>query len=61
MWFGLFEPPGTPTAVIDGLNREVSDILKDQTFTDKIAAIGATPMTTTPTMLKTFVAAEVDK
>jgi len=39
----------------------VTDILKDPTFIDKLAATGATPMTTTPTELKTFVAAEVDK
>ena len=61
VWFGLFAPAGTPASVIDRLNREVTDILKDQRFTDKIAATGATPMTTTPTELKTFVAAEVDK
>ena len=48
-------------SVIDRLNREVTDILKDPTFIDKLAATGATPMTTTPTELKTFVAAEVDK
>jgi tripartite-type tricarboxylate transporter receptor subunit TctC len=61
VWFGLFAPAGTPLSVIDRLNREVTDILKDQAFIEKIAATGATPMSTTPSELKAFVAAEVDK
>lgn len=61
VWFGLFAPAGTPPSVVDRLNREVTDILKDQAFIEKIAATGATPMSTTPSALKTFVAAEVDK
>jgi tripartite-type tricarboxylate transporter receptor subunit TctC len=61
VWFGLFAPAGTPAAIVDRLNREVGDILKDPAFAEKIAATGATPMTTTPPEMKSFITAEVDK
>jgi tripartite-type tricarboxylate transporter receptor subunit TctC len=46
-------------SVLNRLNREVTRILKDQAFIDKIAAPSTTPMTTTPTELRTFVAVDV--
>jgi tripartite-type tricarboxylate transporter receptor subunit TctC len=61
VWFGLFAPAGTPAAVLERLNREVADILKDPAFGEKIAATGATPVTSSPAEMKAFVTAEVDK
>ena len=61
VWFGLFAPAGTPADVVQRLNREVAEILKEPAFIEKIAATGATPMSTTPAELKSFVAQEVDK
>lgn len=61
VWFGLFAPAGTPTDVVQRLNREVSEVLKDPAFIERISATGATPMATTPAELKSFVAQEVDK
>lgn len=61
VWFGLFAPAGTPAAVVERLNREVADILKDPAFGEKIAATGATPVTSSPAEMKAFVTAEVDK
>ncbi len=61
VWFGLFAPAGTPADVVQRINREVGEILKEPTFVERIAATGATPMTTTPAELKSFVALEVDK
>lgn len=61
VWFGLFAPAGTPAAVVERLNREVADILKDPAFGEKIAATGTTPVTSSPAEMKAFVTAEVDK
>ncbi len=61
VWFGLFAPAGTPSAIVERLNKEVADILKDSTFADKLSATGGTPLTNTPNEMKTFVALEVDK
>ena len=61
VWFGLFAPAGTPTAIVERLNKEVADILKDPTFADKLIATGGTPLINSPTEMKTFVALEVDK
>ena len=61
VWFGLFAPAGTPGAIVDRMNREVAEVLKDPAFIDKIAATGATPLANSPAELKAFVAAEVDK
>jgi tripartite-type tricarboxylate transporter receptor subunit TctC len=61
VWFGLFAPAGTPVDVVQRINREVGEILKEPAFIERIAATGATPMATTPAELKSFVALEVDK
>lgn len=61
VWFGLFAPAGTPAVIVERLNKEVADILKDPTFTDKLMATGGTPLINTPTEMKSFVALEVEK
>jgi tripartite-type tricarboxylate transporter receptor subunit TctC len=61
VWFGLFAPAGTPADVVQRINREVGEILKEPAFIERIAATGATPMVTTSAELKSFVALEVDK
>ena len=61
VWFGLFAPAGTPVDVVQRINREVGEILKEPAFIERIAATGATPMATTPAELKSFVTLEVDK
>ena len=61
VWFGLFAPAGTPAVIVERLNKEVADILRDPTFTDKLMATGGTPLINTPTEMKSFVALEVEK
>ncbi len=34
-WYGLFAPPGTPKAIIDKLNREVTLVMNDPDFREK--------------------------
>ncbi len=61
VWFALFAPLGTSAEVVQRLNREIREILKDPAFIDRLAASGATPMAMTSTELKLFVGSEVEK
>lgn len=61
VWFALFAPAGTPAAVVDRLSREIADIQKDASVTERISATGATAWTQSPAQLKAFVASEVTK
>ncbi len=61
VWFALFAPAGTPADIVQKLNTEVVDILKDASVVEKIAATGATAAFSTTSELKSFVSSEVDK
>lgn len=61
VWFGLFAPAGTPAAIVERLNKEVAEILKDPAFAEKLNATGSTPLINTPTEMKAFLALEIDK
>jgi tripartite-type tricarboxylate transporter receptor subunit TctC len=61
VWFALFAPVGTPAAVVERLSREIADIQKDTSVTERISATGATAMTQSPAQLKAFVSSEVSK
>ena len=43
-WGGLVAPPGTPAAVVDRLNREVNEILRDETVRAQLARLAFTPI-----------------
>ena len=61
VWFGLFAPAGTPAAIVERLNKEVAEVLRDPTFSEKLNATGSTPLINTPTEMKVFLALEIDK
>jgi len=43
-WFGLLAPAGTPSPVIDRLNRETNAALQDATTRARIAELGLEPL-----------------
>lgn len=48
-WYGLFAPAGTPPAIIDKLNKEVTRVVSDKTFQDKyIVSRSMVPALNTP-------------
>lgn len=52
IWYGLFAPRGTPKAVINKLNAEISSILTDHAFAERqIFARGMTSIAGTPQQL----------
>lgn len=48
MWYGVLAPKGTPQAVIDRLNREIADVLKQPEVATIFEAQGMVPAQSTP-------------
>jgi tripartite-type tricarboxylate transporter receptor subunit TctC len=60
-WFGLWAPKGTPQAVIDKLNAEVTKALAEPGVKQKIVAGAGEPSTMTLKEIEPFMKAEIAK
>jgi tripartite-type tricarboxylate transporter receptor subunit TctC len=60
-WYGLFAPAGTPKEIVASLQREVAIALREPQTREKLLALGAEPVGSTPTEFATFVRNEYDK
>jgi len=60
-WFGMFAPAGTPSAVIDRLNKEVRTALADPAVVKRFQGLGVTSAPTTPEEFRKFLAEETAK
>jgi tripartite-type tricarboxylate transporter receptor subunit TctC len=60
-WAGIGAPAGTPTEIIDKLNKETNAALADPTLQGKLADFGAIVMTGSPDDFQKFIAAEIEK
>ena len=64
VWYGLFAPKGTPKPVIDKLVGALSAALEDGVVKDRIAQLGAEPVSAErakPAALAAHLRAEIDK
>jgi tripartite-type tricarboxylate transporter receptor subunit TctC len=61
LWYGLLAPAGTPRAVIDRLNREVTKALESSEVRERLLAQGADPMPGTPEAFAGFMQTEMAK
>jgi tripartite-type tricarboxylate transporter receptor subunit TctC len=61
VWVGVGAPAGTPSEVIERLNREIGAGLADPKIKAQLAEIGTTPMPLTAADYGRFLAAETDK
>jgi tripartite-type tricarboxylate transporter receptor subunit TctC len=60
-WCGLGVPRGTPSEIIDRLNREINAGLADPTVRARLADVATTPIFFTPSEFGAYMAAEVEK
>ena len=60
-WFGVGVPKGTPTEIVDKLNREVNAALADPKIRARFAELGAVPFPATPAQMVSHVATETEK
>jgi tripartite-type tricarboxylate transporter receptor subunit TctC len=58
-WYGLFAPPGTPKAIIDKINKEVTRVVSDKDFQQKyIISRSMVPALNTPEQFATDIKAD---
>lgn len=60
-WFGVFATAGTPKAVIDQLNGEIGEVLRQPETKTRLAALGSDTYHSTPEELQTYLRNEVAK
>lgn len=60
-WYGLLAPAGTPADIIVRLNQEVTRGLNEADSLERIRAVGAEPMKSTPAEFNTFLKNEIAK
>lgn len=58
-WFGLFAAKGTPKAIIDKMNAQVNEILKEPETMEALERQGATPKGGSPEDYKKFIAEDI--
>lgn len=59
-WFGLWAPAGTPSGVVDRLAQDVERALAAPDVREKLAKLGAEPMSMTPAQFGRFVRGEIE-
>jgi tripartite-type tricarboxylate transporter receptor subunit TctC len=60
-WYGLVAPAGTPRAVIDRLNREVTAVLSSRDVVTRIRELGHDAATSTPEQFGALIKSEMAK
>jgi tripartite-type tricarboxylate transporter receptor subunit TctC len=60
-WFALLAPKGTPANIVDKLNKTANEALADPAVRERLGAMGATPLGSTPQQAAAHLAAETVK
>lgn len=60
-WFGIGAPRGTPSSIVDVLNREVNVALQNEDFRSRLARLGATTIPGSPDRFGRFILDETEK
>ncbi len=59
-WFGLWAPAGVPAALVNKIGQDVATALAAPDLREKLARMGAEPLTMTPARFGGFVAGEIE-
>ena len=60
-WYGLLAPAKTPAPIVQYLNADIQEILKEPATQQRLAQLGATPAPGTPEAFGTFIRAESER
>jgi tripartite-type tricarboxylate transporter receptor subunit TctC len=61
LWFGIFAPAGTPSAIVERYNREINEILRMPQIVEKLAKQGLTVVGGPGEHLSEFIARDIVK
>ncbi|MDP2825490.1 MAG: tripartite tricarboxylate transporter substrate-binding protein [Sulfuritalea sp.] len=59
-WFGMWAPAGVPSRVVDKIAKDVERALQSPDVLEKLAKMGAEPMSMTPSQFARFIRGETD-
>jgi tripartite-type tricarboxylate transporter receptor subunit TctC len=60
-WWGICAPKGTPTTIVDRLNKEINAAFNDPKIKERLAALGAIPLRGSPADFAKLIAEETEK
>jgi len=60
-WFGVVAPAGTPTAIINRLNAEITAALNDEQIKTSMRNLGVEPAPTRPEAFDAYIRSETQK
>jgi len=60
-WQGLLAPAATPPAIVDKLQQEIARILATPEVRERLAAVAAEPVGSTPTQFRAHIEAEISR
>jgi tripartite-type tricarboxylate transporter receptor subunit TctC len=60
-WYGVLAPAGTPPAIIERLNREITKIVNAPGMSQRFAKAGVDPLVATPAEFAKFVQSDYQK
>jgi tripartite-type tricarboxylate transporter receptor subunit TctC len=60
-WFAVVAPPKTPRAVIDKINADMNEALRDPAILDRLKQLSAEPIGGTPQATAAYMREEVER
>jgi tripartite-type tricarboxylate transporter receptor subunit TctC len=60
LWVAMFAPAGTPAEVVEQINRDLARVLAEPEVKERLATLGAEPMTMSVAEFDRFLRAEMD-
>src|SRR5690606_31036871 len=60
-WYGVFAPVGTSPEIVEKLSKEMTAMLKKPEVLERLRALGADPVGSTPAEFSTYMHQELDR
>lgn len=60
-WWGIFGPAGLSPSIVNKINSDVAEILKEDDFKEVLAKQGATPLTSSPEQFRALLVKDIAK
>jgi tripartite-type tricarboxylate transporter receptor subunit TctC len=60
-WYAIVAPPRTPQEIVDKINRDVNEALKDPEVIQRLAQLSAEPMGGSPQATAAYMREEVER